>query len=77
MVSFARLTLGTTFYTGAVDEADALPFIFQDREPIEFNALEGNSEEDFQREKWQYGVRGRYAMTYGFWQKINRTVFNN
>lgn len=41
------------------------PFIFQDREPIEFVALEANSDIGFQQEKYQYGVRARYRLTYG------------
>lgn len=51
------------------------PFIFQDREPIEFASLAGGSEEEFKREKYQYGVRARYAMTYGYWQYGMREVF--
>lgn len=44
------------------------PFIFQDREPIEFVALEANSETGFLREKYLYGVRARYRITYAMWQ---------
>ncbi len=44
------------------------PFIFQDREPIEFNQLAEGSEEEFRREKYLYGVRARYRMAYGYWQ---------
>jgi phage major head subunit gpT-like protein len=51
------------------------PFIFQDREPIEFNALTEDSEESFKREKFLYGVRGRYRLTYGYWQYAVRTDF--
>jgi phage major head subunit gpT-like protein len=51
------------------------PFIFQDREPVEFNALAENSEEAFKREKFLYGVRARYRMTYGYWQYALRTTF--
>lgn len=40
------------------------PFIFQDRGPIEFQALEGQSEENFMRERWMYGVRARYKIAY-------------
>ena len=43
-------------------------FIFQDRDPIEFNALEGKSDEGFLREKFLYGCRARYAMSYAYWQ---------
>jgi phage major head subunit gpT-like protein len=51
------------------------PFIFQDREPIEFNALVEGSEEAFRREKFLYGVRARYRMAYGYWQFAVRTIF--
>ena len=51
------------------------PFIFQDREPIEFNALTESSEEGFKREKFLYGVRARYRMAYGYWQFAVRTDF--
>ncbi len=51
------------------------PFIFQDREPIEFNALTEDSDEGFRREKFLFGVRGRYRMAYGYWQFAVRTDF--
>ena len=51
------------------------PFIFQDREPIEFNALAEDSDEGFRREKFLFGVRGRYRMAYGYWQFAVRTDF--
>lgn len=41
------------------------PFILQDREPIEFNSLEADSDEGFRREKYLYGIRARYRLTYG------------
>jgi len=51
------------------------PFIFQDREPIEFNALTEDSDEGFRREKFLYGVRARYGIAYGYWQFAVRTDF--
>jgi len=51
------------------------PFIFQDREPVEFTALTEESDEGFRREKFLYGVRARYRMTYGYWQFGIRTDF--
>jgi phage major head subunit gpT-like protein len=51
------------------------PFIFQDREPVEFNALAEDSEEGFKREKYLYGVRARYRMAYGYWQYAVRAEF--
>ncbi len=44
------------------------PFIFQDREPIEFTALADDSDDAFKREKYLYGVRARYRLAYGYWQ---------
>jgi phage major head subunit gpT-like protein len=52
------------------------PFIFQDREPVEFNALAEDSDEGFNREKFLFGVRARYRMAYGYWQFAIRTDFN-
>ena len=51
------------------------PFIFQDREPLEFNALAEDSEEAFKREKFLFGVRARYRLAYGYWQFAMRTEF--
>ena len=60
-------------------KADAVirPFIFRDREPIEFTALTEESDEGFRREKFLYGVRARYRMTYGYWQYAVRTDFTS
>lgn len=44
------------------------PFIFQDREPVEFKSQAEDSVEEFLREKYLYGVRARYRLTYGRWQ---------
>ncbi len=51
------------------------PLIFQDREPIEFTALTEQSEEGFRREKFLYGVRARYRLTYGYWQYAVQHTF--
>ena len=40
--------------------------IFQQRSPIEFSALEANTESSFLREVYYYGVRARYAVGYAF-----------
>jgi len=79
VLPFPRLTVGTDFFTCALDDPDMPPFIFQDRSPMEFKSFEadGDSEEAFMREKGKAGVRARHKMTYAFWQKINRTRFNN
>jgi phage major head subunit gpT-like protein len=44
------------------------PVIFQSRVPIEFSALEANSENGFMRDQYVYGVRARYNVGYGLWQ---------
>lgn len=51
------------------------PFIFQDREPVEFGALADNSDEAFRREKFLYGVRARYRIAYGYWQYALQVQF--
>ncbi len=51
------------------------PLIFQDREPPEFTALTENTDEGFKREKFLFGVRARYRMTYGYWQNAIRMDF--
>lgn len=76
VVIFPWLTTGTTWYLCKTDGV-VRPFIFQDREPLEFGALEAGSGEGFKREKYLYGVRARYRMTYGYWQYCVQTVFSN
>ena len=51
------------------------PFIFQNRAPVEFTALENQSDEGFRREKYLYGVRARYRLTYAMWQYAISNVF--
>ena len=51
------------------------PFVFQDRMPVDFVAMEQDSEDGFKREKFQYGVRARYKMTYGYWQYAVQVKF--
>ncbi len=53
------------------------PFIFQDRESVEFTALTEDSDEGFRREKFLFGVRARYRLTYGYWQYAIRTEFTS
>lgn len=79
VIPFPRLTLGTDFFTCALDDSDMPPFLFQEREKLEFKAFEadGDTPEAFMTEKGKAGVRWRHRMTYAFWQKITRTRFNN
>ncbi|HUX03146.1 MAG TPA: Mu-like prophage major head subunit gpT family protein [Phycisphaerae bacterium] len=51
------------------------PFIFQDRLPVEFQAVAEGSEDAFIKGRFLYGVRARYCMTYGYWQYAVRTDF--
>jgi phage major head subunit gpT-like protein len=44
------------------------PVILQSRTPIEFAALEADSENGFMRDQYIYGVRARYNAGYGLWQ---------
>jgi phage major head subunit gpT-like protein len=74
VITMPWLTAAAVWYLAKIDGV-VRPFIFQDREPIEFNALAENSEEAFKREKFLYGVRARYRMTYGYWQYAVRTTF--
>ena len=74
VVAMPWLTAPATWYLLKTDGV-IRPFIFQDREPIEFNALAEGSEEAFKREKLLYGVRARYRLAYGYWQYAVRSVF--
>ncbi|MGI6295478.1 MAG: Mu-like prophage major head subunit gpT family protein [Armatimonadota bacterium] len=44
------------------------PIILQNRTPVEFAALEADSESGFMRDEYVYGVRARYNTGYGLWQ---------
>lgn len=74
VIAFPWLSLATTWYLLKTDSV-VRPFIFQDRAAVEFTALENQSDEGFRREKYLYGVRARYAMTYGEWRNAVSTVF--
>ncbi len=74
VIALPWLSTVTTWYLLKTDGV-VRPFIFQDREPLEFGALAENSEESFKREKLLFGVRARYRLTYGYWQFAVRTVF--
>ena len=74
VIAFPWLTLATQWFLLKTD-AVIRPFIFQDREAVEFSALEENSSEGFLREKFLYGVRARYRLTYGMWQYAVSNVF--
>ncbi|MBP7936743.1 MAG: Mu-like prophage major head subunit gpT family protein [Phycisphaerae bacterium] len=74
VIALPWLTSATVWYLLKTDGV-VRPFIFQDREPVEFGALAEESEEGFKREKLLFGVRARYRMAYGYWQYAVRTTF--
>jgi phage major head subunit gpT-like protein len=74
VIALPWLTDSTVWYLLKTDGV-VRPFIFQDREPVEFSALTETSEEGFKREKLLFGVRSRYCMAYGYWQFAVRTSF--
>jgi phage major head subunit gpT-like protein len=74
VVVFPRLTSDDTWYLCRTD-VEIRPFVFQDREALEFTALTEGSEEAFKREKFLYGTRARYALAYGYWQYCVRSQF--
>jgi phage major head subunit gpT-like protein len=67
VISLPWLTDASRWYLLKTDGV-VRPFIFQDREPIEFGSLAEDSDEAFRREKYLYGVRARYRIAYGYWQ---------
>ena len=75
IVTFPWLSTATRWYLLKTDGV-VRPFIFQDREPLEFTALTEDSDEGFRREKFLYGVRARYRLTYGYWQNAVQVDFN-
>lgn len=74
VMSLPWLTDKTKWYLLKTDGV-VRPFIFQDREPLEFGALTEDSDEGFRREKFLYGVRARYRLAYGYWQYAVRMQF--
>lgn len=74
VIALPGLTDASKWYLLKTD-GQIRPFIFQDRVPIEFTALDAESDEGFMRDKFLYGVRARYAMTYGYWFNAVRTAF--
>ncbi len=76
IIAFPWLTDLSKWYLVKTDGV-IRPFIFQDREPVEFTALTEDSDEGFRREKFLYGVRSRYRLAYGYWQfatRVNMTM---
>ncbi len=76
IIAFPWLTDASKWYLLKTDGV-IRPFIFQDREPVEFTALTEESDEGFRREKFLYGVRARYRIAYGYWQFAVRMGFTS
>lgn len=74
VLAFPWLSTATKWYLLKTD-GHIRPFVFIDRTPVEFKAMEQDSESGFMRDKFLYGVRARYAMTYGYWQYAVQTTF--
>lgn len=74
VLAFPWLSTATKWYL-LKNDGHIRPFVFIDRVPVEFKAMEENSESGFVRDKFLYGVRARYAMTYGYWQYAVQTTF--
>ncbi|MCA9252839.1 MAG: Mu-like prophage major head subunit gpT family protein [Phycisphaerae bacterium] len=74
VVAFPWLTDQASWYL-LKNNGVVRPFIFQDREPIEFNSLSESSDDVFKREKLLFGVRARYRMAYGYWQFAVKSTF--
>ena len=66
-IAFPWLTAATKWHLLKTDGV-LRPFLFQDRAPVEFTALENQSDEGFRREKYLYGVRARYRLVYSMWR---------
>lgn len=73
VVSSSRLTDTNDWYLfdlGGVMK----PLVLQENMPIEFGALEGNSDEGFKRRHYLYGVEWYGNVGYGLWQKAVKTT---
>ena len=73
-IALPGLTATDTFFLCKTN-VTVRPFIFQERMPVEFQALEYGSEESFVHDKFLYGVRARYTLTYGYWQYAMKIRF--
>lgn len=75
VISMSWLTTTTRFVVLKTNGSGVRPFILQQREPLEFVALDQpDSETMFLRDKVLYGVRERKRLTYGMWQYAVRVT---
>lgn len=69
-----RLTDTNDWYMHAVS-ASKKPFVFQERDAMEFTAQESpDNDSAFEREVYRYKARARYASGYAFWQCSVKTT---
>jgi len=74
VIPLPDLTAAAVFYLLKTD-VRIRPFIFQNRLPVEFQALLDGSPDWFTKNKGYAGCRGRYRLTYGYWQYAIRMEF--
>ena len=69
ITSSSRLTDANDWYFADVNPG-LKPLIRQIRKAVEFNSLEGESDNGFMRKVYHYGVDSREVFGYGLWQKM-------
>ncbi len=68
VIAFPRLSTASVFYLLKLD-VQVRPLILQQRMPVEFGALEQQSDAGFMREEYVYGARMRGRLGFGYWQR--------
>ena len=68
IVTSARLTDVNDYYIMNIGPG-VKPIVKQNRQPPEFQSLEGDSDAGFMRKTWHYGIDYRVGWGYGLWQK--------
>lgn len=75
VIKFPWLTVNDEFFLLKTNRTRR-PFIFQDREPVSFVAIDSpDSEEVFNTGKYKFGTRARYKLAYGEWATAVRMKF--
>jgi phage major head subunit gpT-like protein len=73
LIGSPRLTDANDWYMMISDPGMTRALIFQDREPVSFEALE-SGDESFKREVYSYKVRMRCRVGFGKWQRAVKIV---
>lgn len=73
VVSTGRLSDTNDWYLCILD-GPTKPFVWQAREPLQFNALEEGSETAFRRKEYLYEASARYNAGYAAWQSCIRVT---